>query len=150
MKGRKPSDKRIAAAFEELRGLVREHCMTIGGLSVPDDLGGSLHSVAVVVPTMFGALWVWGPHVSEFLTVFARFQDPARGASAFGANPHSGKWNYHSGTIREGATPRATFEAWVLGLNAIKGGTRADVDAAIDAERERRAIKDWDVEVSSS
>lgn len=144
MRGRKPSEKRIAAAFEALRTLVRDHCIAIGGVPVPEDVSSGIHSVSVIVPTCFGPLWVWGPHCSEFLAVFARFEDPARGAAALGSNPHSGKWNYHSGSIREGHTPGAAFAAWAFGLNAIRGGTRAEIDAAIEAERARmKRAREW-------
>ena len=144
LRGRKPSEKRIREAFEELRGLVREHCIAIGGVPIPADLSIGIDSVGVVVPTMFGPLWVSGPHCSEFLSVFARFEDPERGADALGSNPHSGKWNYHSGSIRQGATPRATFAAWCLGIDAIRGGALADVESAFIAERGRIArIHEW-------
>lgn len=145
LKGRAPSEKRVRAAFDELRDLVRERCLALGGVPVPDDLGGTgVHSVSIVVPTALGPLWVWGPHCSEFLSVFARFQDPARGAGAFGANPHSGKWNTHGGTIREGAKPRAVFDQWARELDVLKGGTREEIDAAIETERERvRRVRAW-------
>jgi len=139
MKGRKPSEKRIRAAFVELRDLVRAKCLELGG--VPGDEAHS--SVNLWIPTTHGALLVRGPHdESEWMDVFAVFDDSRRAARGIGdVNQFSGKWNLHSGSIREGVTPRDCFEHWCQLLKPLEGGDIADVHAAIAAREERR--KRW-------
>lgn len=52
-----------------------------------------------------------GHLLSEFVTVFSRFEGPERPA-VWGVNRYSGKWNHHLGLVRDFQAPSEPFKYW--------------------------------------
>lgn len=81
-----------------------------------DERDGGQSYMSWIVPTYRGPLRV-SLHVqsepgvyNDWLTIFGQWDDPSR--APYPANPYSGKWNLHGGTVSKGTKGAELFEEW--------------------------------------
>jgi hypothetical protein len=115
---KKPSKSKLYVQELKLASLVWGYVLSHGGVTKKTDLESYS---AWELPTEFGLL-----RISEHfhpgkaskgatLTIFAQFAEPARSKHLFGANPYSGKWNFHFET----ANADDAFKTLKKSLDAI-------------------------------
>jgi hypothetical protein len=120
---KKPSKSKLYVQELKLANLVWGYVLSHGGVTKKTDLESYS---AWELPTEFGTLRLsehFHPETFPFagegatLTIFAQFAEPARSKHLFGANPHSGKWNFHFET----ANAEDAFKTLKKSLDAIVG-----------------------------
>ena len=120
---KKPSKSKLYVQELKLANLVWGYVLSHGGVTKKTDLESYS---AWELPTEFGTLRLsehFHPETFPFagegatLTIYAQFAEPARSKHLFGANPHSGKWNFHFET----ANAEDAFKTLKKSLDAIVG-----------------------------
>ena len=74
------------------------------------------------MPSRAGLFHVSIHKPSRWLAVFGQFEDVLRAAvllKAYGLNPFSGEYNYHSGSVYRGATAESTFLHWTYSMKEV-------------------------------